>query len=118
MTIDWSRVTPVIVSICIIIAIAIVRQYSKSLAAIAATMPVNIPLGMWIVYSGGENQQVALAEFSQALLLNIFPTLAFMIVAWQMTRAGYSLLPTIATGYVVWALGLGLIFLIRAQFMG
>ncbi len=46
MTIDWSRVTPVLISIGIIIGIAILRQYSKTIAAIAATMPINIPLRM------------------------------------------------------------------------
>src|SRR5438045_9454537 len=100
MTIDWSRVIPVIVSIAIIIAIAIVRQYSRAFAAIAATMPINIPLGMWIIYSGTEDRQAALAEFSEAVLLNILPSLGFIVVAWQMTKAGYPLLPTIFVGYI------------------
>src|SRR5262245_47096452 len=117
MSIDWSRVVPVIVSIGIIVAVAILRQYSRTFAAIAATMPINIPLGMWIIYAGTEDRQAALAEFSEAILLNILPSLGFIVVAWQMTKAGYPLLPTIVAGYVVWAVGLGLIFLIRAQFM-
>jgi hypothetical protein len=115
MNIDWSRVAPVLVSIGIIIAIAILRQYSKAFAAIAATMPINIPLGMWIVYSGAVDSQAALTEFSEAVLLNILPTIAFMVLAWQMTKAGYSVLPTIIAGYIVWAVCLGIIVLIRAQ---
>ena len=46
MTLDWQRTLPVIVSILIIIAIAILRQYSKMLAAVVAVMPVNVPLGL------------------------------------------------------------------------
>ncbi len=107
MTIDWSRVTPVLISIGIIIAVAVLRQYSKTIAAIAATMPINIPLGMWIVGVGGDTRPGALVEFNEAVLVNIFPTVAFILVAWLMARAGHAVLPTIAVGYVVWARGPG-----------
>lgn len=120
MHIDWPRVLPVIVSIGIIIAIAVLRQYSRTFAAIAAVMPINIPLGMWIVVSGetGESAQAALADFSRALLVNIIPTLLFMAAAWWLTREGYGLLPTIIGGYVVWGLGLLAIFWLRGQLGG
>ena len=114
MNIDWSRVAPVLISIAIIILIAIVRQYSKTFAAIAATMPLNIPLGMWIVYSGSEDRQSAMAEFSQATAMNIIPTVVFLLVAWQLSKAGYSVIPTIVLGYIAWAICLGLVFLLRA----
>jgi hypothetical protein len=52
MQIDVQRILPVLVSILIIISVAVLRQYSKTFAAIAATMPINIPLGLWIVYAG------------------------------------------------------------------
>lgn len=114
MSIDWSRILPVLVSIAIIIAVAILRQYSRTIAAIAATMPINIPLGMWIIYVGSDDKQTALADFTQAALINIVPTIAFLIVAWQMSRSGYGAVPSIFVGYVVWAAGLGLLLLIRA----
>ena len=114
MTIDWARIAPVIVSIAIIILIAIVRQYSKSFAAIAATMPINLPLGMWIVYSGSDNSQAALEEFTQAALVNLLPSVIFMLVAWQASKAGFSLVATILLGYVAWGISLGLVFLVRA----
>src|ERR1051326_9194653 len=81
MYIDWSRIAPVLVSIAIIIVIAIVRQCSQTLAAITVTMPLNIPLGMWIVYSGSDNHQAAMSEFSEAAMMNIIPTVVFLIVA-------------------------------------
>ncbi|HVU11285.1 MAG TPA: hypothetical protein VHD90_08405 [Phototrophicaceae bacterium] len=114
MFIDWPRVAPVLISIAIIIAIAIVRQYSTTIAAIAATMPLNIPLGMWIVYAGADDKQQALTIFSQAALLNLIPTFIFIIVAWQLAKAGHNVVQAIALGYVGWAISLGLIFLIRA----
>ncbi|GAB4517084.1 MAG: hypothetical protein OHK0046_23380 [Anaerolineae bacterium] len=113
MTIHWDRVLPVIVSILVIIAIAILRNYSKTFASIAAVMPINIPLGMWIVYAGSEDKQADLRIFSEALLLNIVPTLLFMVVAWQTTRAGWGLLPTILAGYAVWAVGMLIVFAVR-----
>jgi drug/metabolite transporter (DMT)-like permease len=119
MFIDWSKVAPVIVSILIIIAVAILRQYSKTFAAIAATMPINIPLGLWIMYSGTEGdaatKQKALADFGELLLVNIFPTVAFLVTAWLMTRAGHSLLATIIVGYVIWAVLLGAVLLVRGR---
>lgn len=115
MSINWERTLPVIVSILIIIAIAILRQYSRTVSAIVAVAPINIPLGMWIIYSGAEEKQEALAEFSSALFINIIPTIIFMLVAWQMARAGQGLIPTIAAGYGAWALVLGGIYLLRGQ---
>lgn len=118
MDIDWSRIAPVLVSIGIIIAIAVLRQYSKTFAAIAATMPINVPLGMWIVYAGAEDaaeKQAALTEFGEAALLNIFPTVIFILIGWQMSKAGHPIIATIFAGYLGWALSLGVILLIRAQ---
>lgn len=115
MTLDWNKTLPVMVSIAIIISIAILRNYSRTLASIAAVMPINIPLGMWIVYAGDENKQAALAEFSESLLLNIVPTIIFMLVAWQMTRHGYGLLPTILAGYAIWAIAMLIVFYVRGQ---
>lgn len=114
MSIDWSRVAPVLVSIGIIILIAVLRQYSKTFAAIAATMPINVPLGMWIVYSGSDDQQAALAEFSAAAVINIIPSFIFLVVAWYVSKQGFSLIPTILLGYVGWAVSLGIVFLVRA----
>ena len=51
---DWQKIIPVIVSIFIIIFIAVVRAYSKTFAAIVSTMPINIALSMWIIYSAEE----------------------------------------------------------------
>lgn len=115
MSINWNKSLPVIVSIIIILLIAVLRQYSKTLSAIVATMPVNIPLGMWIIYAGEEDGQQALTEFSEALLLNIIPTIMFMLVAWQTTKLGWELLPTVGAGYVVWGIGLLGVLFIRQQ---
>ncbi|MCA9885359.1 MAG: hypothetical protein KC708_20415 [Anaerolineae bacterium] len=50
-----------------------------------------------------------------ACIVAVMPLL-FLVVAWQMTRAGYGLLPTILAGYAVWAIGLLIVFALRGQF--
>ena len=111
MDIAWGRVLPVIVSICIIIAIAILREYSKTLAAIASTMPINLPLGMWLVYGASTREEME--YFTRSLFLNMLPTMLFVIISWQAARAGWKLIPMIVAGYVGWGLGLGLLMLLR-----
>ncbi len=86
MEIAWQRVLPVIVSIVIIIAVAILREYSKTFAAVAATMPINIPLALWIVSAGSTRQEMQ--EFTHAVLLNIWPPIVFVIVTGLAARAG------------------------------
>lgn len=111
MQIVWGRVLPVIVSITLILIIAVLREYSKTLAAIASTMPINIPLGMWIVYSGTDT--AGMEQFTRALLINIWPTIVFLVIAWLMARAGYGVLAMIVVGYIGWGIGLGIMLLLR-----
>lgn len=112
MSIDWQRIAPVIVSIIIIIAVAIARNYSKTFAAIAATMPINVPLAMWIVFAS-DNDQTSRAQFSEGMLIGIFPTVAFLIVSMIVVRAGWSLVPTIIVGYITWGIALLVLLAVR-----
>ncbi len=113
MVIAWERILPVIVSIGVIIGVAILREYSKTLAAITATMPINVPLTMWIVYSTTENDTAGRVQFVEGLLLGIAPTVVFLIVVWLVARAGWALVPTIAAGYSGWGIALLLVFALR-----
>jgi hypothetical protein len=113
MMIEWSKVLPVLMSIGIIITIAILREYSRTLAAIVSTMPINIPLGMWIVFSG--STQTEFEYFTRSLFLNMWPTMVFILLAWLAVRAGWQLLPSIGVGYLGWGVTLGLLFLVRGR---
>lgn len=115
MDIAWGRVLPVIVSIIIIITVAILREYSKSLAAIAATMPINLPLGLWLVY--GSSTKAEMEPFTRSLMLNLIPTFAFVVIAWVAARAGWKLVPMIVAGYAGWGVGLFVLMLLR-QWLG
>lgn len=107
---DWQKILPVIFSIVIIITIAIVRAYSKTFAAIVSTMPINIALSMWIIYSAEDSKPESFASFMQSMLQGIIPTVIFVFVAWLAARAGWELWQVLLMSYTVWAISLGLIF--------
>lgn len=113
MPIVWEKVLPVIVSIIVIIIVAILREYSKTLAAITATMPINIPLAMWLVYSTSENNPDGRFQFVEGMVLGIIPTVFFLIVTYFAARAGWALLPTLIAGYSAWGAALLFVFLLR-----
>jgi len=111
MEIAWGKVAPVIVWIIIIIIIAIVREYSKTFAAIAVTMPINLPLGIWLVYGGSTKAEME--QFTRSLAFNLVPTFAFVVIAWLAARAGWKLIPIIVTGYAGWAVCLVILMVLR-----
>lgn len=110
MELSWSRILPVALSILVIILVAVIRQYSRTIAAITATMPINVPLALWIVYSTADNKKLETAQFSQGLVFGIIPTVAFIIVAWLAARAGWKIGPILAVSYLTWGVLLGLSF--------
>ena len=113
MSIAWRDVGPVIVSILIIIAVAVVRAHSRTAAAVLATMPINVPLAMWVVYSGVGGDRMIMAQFTQSMLIAIGPTVFFILAVWLAARAGWGLAPMLAAGYMVWGACLALTLGVR-----
>lgn len=107
---DWQRILPVVLSIVIIIGIAMLRAYSKTLAAITATMPVNVALTLWIVYSAENGDKVQFASFARSMAQGIVPTTLFVLAAYLAARAGWNVVAVLAAGYTVWLIGVGLMF--------
>ena len=106
-------ILPVILSIVVIILVAVLEKQSKLFAALAATMPLTAPLALWIVYSSNAGDKTAVTQFSISLLLGLLPTFAFLITVWLAARAGMKLVPLIATGYGVWAVGATILYFLR-----
>lgn len=113
MSIEWGKVAPVIVSIIIIIVVAFLRNYSKTLAAILATMPINIPLALWVIDSGGDMTQDSMAVFTSNMFWNMLPTLMFIVVVLLCVKSSWTLLPSIIAGYVGWGVSLAGMTLLR-----
>lgn len=100
---NFQKALPVLTSIAIIIGVAILRDRSKTLAAILATMPINIPLGLWVVFGVGDYDQEAAALFVRALAPGLIATLVWVIVVYVLLRLGVTLWASILGGYAVWA---------------
>jgi hypothetical protein len=111
--ITWSRVLPVIISILIIIAIAVLKEISTRFAAVIATMPIGFTLGLWIVYSGATDPGEKMNDFTSSVLIAMIPNIIFIIVAWQAARHGFSLVPTLLVSYLIWGIGIGIMFAVR-----
>ncbi|MFQ3646031.1 MAG: hypothetical protein SNJ54_11215 [Anaerolineae bacterium] len=114
LALPWEKLAPVIVSILIIIAVALLREKSPAFSAIAATMPINIPLGMFIVYASAGDRTETMQNFTHNVFINMWPTMVFALVVLIVTRWGWGLVPSIAAGYVGW----GVSFLILSYFRG
>ena len=106
-------VIPVVLSIGVILAVAVLEKQSKLFAALTATMPLGIPLALWIVYSSNAGDKQVVSQFSLSLLLSFLPTLAFVITIWFAARAGMKLASMLAVGYSVWATGALILYLLR-----
>jgi uncharacterized membrane protein (GlpM family) len=106
-------ILPVLVSILVIILVAVLEKQSKLFAALVATMPLSAPLALWIVYSSHAGDKAAVTQFSLSLLLGILPSIGFLITVWLGARAGMKLMPMLVTGYLVWAVGATVLYLLR-----
>ncbi|MEW5872458.1 MAG: hypothetical protein AB1894_24565 [Chloroflexota bacterium] len=108
-----TEIFPVAISVAVIILIAVLEKQSKLVAAVTATMPVTIPLSLWIVYSSTQGEKLAVEQFTRGLATGIWPTVAFTLAVWLASRAGWKLLPIIAAGYTTW--GATLLLLVGVQ---
>jgi hypothetical protein len=97
-----QEILPVILSVLVIILVAVLEKQSRLFAAITATMPLTVPLALWIVYSSSGGERAAVADFGLNLVLGLVATFAFAIAVWLAARTGMKLVPILLTGYGVW----------------
>lgn len=101
--VKWNDVLPVVLSVAVIVLVAVVEKQSKTIAAVTATMPLTIPLALWIVYASNEGNPQVVEAFTRSMVLGIIPTLAFAVAVWLAARAGLRLVPILLVGYGTWA---------------
>ena len=104
-TMNLQKILPVATSIGIILLVAVLRERSRTLAAIFATMPINMPLAIWVVASGVGDEQLnpVIALLTRNMLIGFIPTFVWLGIVFLAMRAGWQLIPAILTGYAVWA---------------
>jgi len=108
-----NDILPLCISITVLTLVAMIQRQSKVIAAVTATMPVTIPLALWIVYSSTKGERKSLEQFTGGLISGIIPTVFFVVAIWLSTRAGLKLGPTLFVSYLIWAATLGVMFLAR-----
>jgi hypothetical protein len=108
-----QTVIPVAMSIVVIILVAVVERHSKLAAAITASMPLSMPLALWIVYASAGGDRATVAQFSRGLLVALVPTIGFTLALWLAARAGMKLVPMLLVGYGVWGIMLALVVVLR-----
>jgi hypothetical protein len=106
-------IPPLIISIFILILVTILKNHSRLVAAIAATMPINVPLALWIFYVSTGGERKAVSQFTGGMLLGIVPTIAFIAAIWIGARFGLKLVPLLFVGYAVWGIVLAISLLFR-----
>lgn len=109
----WNDFVPVLVSITVIILVAVLQRYSKPVAAVTATMPLTIPLALWIVYSSTNGDPASVESFTRGMVVGIIPTMAFAVALWLGARAGIKLGGLIGLGYSSWLVTLVVVLGIR-----
>ena len=101
---NLQKILPVATSIGIILLVAVLRERSRTLAAIFATMPINMPLAIWVVASGVGDEQLnpVIELLTRNMIIGFIPTFIWLGVVYFAMRAGWELIPAILTGYTVW----------------
>ena len=99
----YQKALPVVVSICIILAVAYLRNRSRTLAVILGTMPINLPLALWVTFGGSGASQEEIVAFVRSLLWGLAATGVWLVVLYLVVRSGGSLALGIGVGYFAWA---------------
>jgi hypothetical protein len=108
--VSLQKSLPVITSILIILAVALLRERSRTLSAILGTMPINMVLALWIVMSVGDSAPQSAADFVRALMIGLAPTYVWLFVVYGALNSGWQVWPAVLAGYGVWGALIGIAF--------
>ncbi len=101
---NLQKFLPVATSIVIILIVAVLREKSRTLAAIFGTMPINMPLAMWLVYSSSDQNTATITPFTGSLITGLLTSVVWLLVVYVSLRLGFGLLTAILSGYIVWGI--------------
>jgi hypothetical protein len=101
---NFQRTLPVITSIVIILLVALLRDRSRVMAAVIATMPINVPLALWVVSAGSNGDSQVAADFMRATLISLVPSIIWLGFVYLAARAGWNIWTAMGLGYAVWGL--------------
>jgi hypothetical protein len=97
-----------------VIQIAVLRERSKALAAITATMPINVALGLYLITVADGTDQETVVSFVRAMVIGVIGTLIWLLAVWLAARAGWTLPRLLLVGYLAWGIAIGAIFALQS----
>jgi hypothetical protein len=105
-----QRLLPILTSIAILIVVGLLRDRSRTAAALLATLPINLPLALWVIAEGSGNDTRTLTDAVRTMFIGLVPGLIWLGVVYLALRAGWGVLAAIVAGYAVWGLLIGGLF--------
>lgn len=112
---SFSKNAPIAISILIILTVAYLRNRSRTFAVLAGTMPVNLPLTLWITFAGSNADSSTISGFVRSLFLAMIATMLWVAIVWLATHYGWGLLPAVMGGYFAW--GIFVVILINMGYL-
>jgi hypothetical protein len=112
---NTQRIYQLLISVCVITAIAFVSEKSRVLASMLAVMPLNITIGLWFIYTGSQGDAATSADFSRMMLLGLIPTALFVAACWFGFNRGWPFGRVIVVGYAVWLVSMLIYRFIESQ---
>jgi hypothetical protein len=97
-----------------VIQIAVLRERSKALAAITATMPINVALGLYLITVADGTDQETVVSFVRSMVIGVIGTLIWLLAVWLAARAGWTLGRLLLVGYLAWGIAIGAIFALQS----
>jgi hypothetical protein len=98
----WQRISPILISICVLVFVNVMGQRNRTVAGMASAMPVTLPLAMWVYYRTSGTGYPGLTQFVGAQMRAIVATVAFVVVCYVTISHRWPFLAAIAAGYGTW----------------
>ena len=105
-----QKLLPVGASIANIILVAILLERSRPLAVIFATMPINMPLALWLLSDAVNGDNAAMTSYARSLMVGLVPGFIWLFIVFFSLRMGWSLPAALLSAYAVWGVLIGLAF--------
>lgn len=99
------QIVAILASIGIIIMASIIGSRYPSLTGVIASMPLTVPLSLWVVHQGSSGDYGVMSRLVSGTLWGIILTLFFVLTVKVVFDRKLSVGPAILIGYGVWLAG-------------
>lgn len=114
-----STLPRLLIGCLLLTAVTLISERSKPLAGIVSTMPLNVPIILWILWGQTNGDVAGLAVLTRSMLIGIVATAVFVLACWVGFSRRWGLGPVLLAAYALWAVtafGPALVRRLVAQF--